>query len=100
MVKDGAVWTSSGQYCLNGITRGKVLAVCRATGIPALEKNFSLTDVYDADGRLSRAPLERSPPWRSMAAASATERAPAPSTRLGELYSADIKASVAAAGNR
>ena len=49
MVKNEAVWTSTGQYCMNGITRGKVLAICRAAGIPALEKNFSLTDVYDAD---------------------------------------------------
>ncbi len=49
MVKNGAVWTSTGQYCMNGITRAKVLAICRDAGIPAAEKNFSLTDVYDAD---------------------------------------------------
>jgi branched-chain amino acid aminotransferase len=49
MVKAGAVWTSTGQYCMNGITRGTVLALCRHAGISALEKNFSLTDVYDAD---------------------------------------------------
>jgi len=43
------VWTSTGQYCLGGITRGNVLAVCREAGIPAFEKSFSLTDVYGAD---------------------------------------------------
>ncbi|MQA03580.1 MAG: aminotransferase class IV [Streptosporangiales bacterium] len=43
------VWTSSGEYCLGGITRGNVLRVCRQAGIPAFEKPFSLTDVYGAD---------------------------------------------------
>ncbi|NQT85883.1 aminotransferase class IV [bacterium] len=49
IVRRGEVWTSTGQYCMNGITRGKVLHVCRESGIPAFERNFSLTDVYDAD---------------------------------------------------
>ena len=38
-----------GRYCLGGITRSNVLRVCRANGIPAREKTFSLTDVYSAD---------------------------------------------------
>jgi branched-chain amino acid aminotransferase len=42
------VWTSDGRFCLGGITRGNVLAMCRAQGITALEKTFSLTDVYSA----------------------------------------------------
>ena len=49
MVKSGEVWTSTGQYCMNGITRGKVIELCQANGIPVYQKNFSLTDVYDAD---------------------------------------------------
>ena len=49
IVRKGEVWTSTGQYCLGGITRGNVLAVCREAGIPAVEKSFSLTDVYGAD---------------------------------------------------
>jgi branched-chain amino acid aminotransferase len=49
MVKGGEVWTSTGQYCMNGITRGKILKVCRESGILAFEKNFSLFDVYGAD---------------------------------------------------
>jgi len=49
LVRKGEVWTSTGQYCMNGITRGKVLHLCRQQGIPAYEKNFSLVDVYDAD---------------------------------------------------
>ena len=49
IVRSGEVWTSTGQYCMNGITRGKVVELCRKQGIPVYEKNFSLTDVYDAD---------------------------------------------------
>jgi branched-chain amino acid aminotransferase len=49
VVRKGEVWTSTGQYCMNGITRGKVIQLCRQQGIPVYEKNFSLVDVYDAD---------------------------------------------------
>ena len=49
IVRGGEVWTSSGDYCLGGITRGTVLRVAREAGIPAFEKQFSLTDVYGAD---------------------------------------------------
>lgn len=49
IVRNGEVWTSSGRYCLGGITRGVALEVARDAGIPALEKDFSLTDVYGAD---------------------------------------------------
>jgi branched-chain amino acid aminotransferase len=49
VVRRGGVWTSSGAYCLGGITRGNVLRVCREAGIPAYERLFSLTDVYSAD---------------------------------------------------
>lgn len=49
IVRRGEVWTSSGDYCLGGITRANVLRVCQEAGIPAREKYFSLTDVYGAD---------------------------------------------------
>ena len=49
IVRKGEVWTSSGKYCLGGITRGNVLRVCREQSIPASEKDFSLTDVYGAE---------------------------------------------------
>ena len=49
IVRDGEVWTSSGDYCLDGITRGLVIEVAREAGIVARERNFSLTDVYGAD---------------------------------------------------
>jgi len=49
IVRKGQVWTSTGDYCMNGITRGKVIDLCRANGIPVFERNFSLVDTYGAD---------------------------------------------------
>jgi branched-chain amino acid aminotransferase len=49
IVRKGEVWTSTGDYCLGGITRANVIRLCRESGIPVFEKNFSLTDVYGAD---------------------------------------------------
>ena len=49
IVTNGEVWTSTGDYCLNGITRGLVVELARAAEIPVAERNFSLTDVYAAD---------------------------------------------------
>ena len=49
IVKKGAVWTSTGDYCMNGITRQKVIDLCRANAIPVFERNFSLVDTYSAD---------------------------------------------------
>jgi branched-chain amino acid aminotransferase len=49
IVRDGAVWTSTGDYCMNGITRQKVIDLCRSNNIPVFERNFSLVDTYSAD---------------------------------------------------
>ena len=49
IVKNGQVWTSTGEYCLNGITRELVIEISRKNGMEAFEKPFSLTDVYSAD---------------------------------------------------
>jgi branched-chain amino acid aminotransferase len=49
IVRRGEVWTSTGDYCMNGITRAKVIEICRANGIPVLERNFSLVETYGAD---------------------------------------------------
>ena len=49
IVRKGEVWTSTGDYCLDGITRRNVVNLCKANGIPVYERNFSLTDVYGAD---------------------------------------------------
>ena len=49
IVTRGELWTSTGEYCLNGITRGLVIELANAAGIAALEKPFALPDVYEAD---------------------------------------------------
>lgn len=49
IVREGAVWTSTGDYCMNGITRQKVIDLCRANDIPIFERNYSLVDTYGAD---------------------------------------------------
>ena len=48
IVKNNEVWTSTGDYCMNGITRKKVIKLCSEHKIPIYEKNFSLVDVYSA----------------------------------------------------
>jgi branched-chain amino acid aminotransferase len=48
IVRRDEVWTSSGKYCIAGITRANVLRLCHEAGITAHEKDFSLTDVYGA----------------------------------------------------
>ncbi len=49
IVRRGEVWTSTGDYCMNGVTRQKVIDLCRATDIPVREKNYSLYEAYGAD---------------------------------------------------
>ena len=49
IVRKGTVWTSTGDYCMNGITRQKVIDLCRANAIPVHERNFSLVETYSAE---------------------------------------------------
>ena len=49
IVRRGEVWTSTGDYCMNGVTRQKVIDLCRADGIPIFERNYSLYETYGAD---------------------------------------------------
>ena len=49
IVRKGAVWTSTGDYCMNGITRQKVIDLCRAHDIPVFERNYSLLETYSAE---------------------------------------------------
>jgi branched-chain amino acid aminotransferase len=49
IVRDGEVWTSTGRYCLHGITRDNVLKLCARNDIASRQTDFSLTQVYDAD---------------------------------------------------
>lgn len=49
IVRKGEVWTSTGDYCMNGITRRNVIRLCRENDIPVFERNYSLVDTYGAD---------------------------------------------------
>ncbi len=49
IVRRGELWTSSGRYCLRGITRAVVLSVAHELGLVVREKDFSLTEVYGAE---------------------------------------------------
>lgn len=49
IVRKGEVWTSTGDYCMNGVTRQKVIDLCQANDIPVFEKNYSLYEAYSAD---------------------------------------------------
>ena len=49
IVRKGKVWTSTGDYCMNGVTRQNVIDLCRANDIPIFERNYSLFESYSAD---------------------------------------------------
>jgi len=49
IVRSGEVWTSTGDYCMNGITRQNIINLCRDNNVPVFTKNFSLMETYSAD---------------------------------------------------
>jgi len=49
MVSNKEVWTSNGEYCLNGVTRSTVIDICKQNEIPIKEREFSVQDVHNAD---------------------------------------------------
>jgi len=95
IVRKGEVWTSSGDYCLGGITRGNVIAICREAGIPVFEKNFSLTDVYGAEEAFTTGTFAGLVPVRSIDGRHVSDGRGPMVERLQELYKARIEADVA-----
>ena len=49
IIINGEVWTSSGEFCLNGVTRGSVINLCKDNNITVYEKNFLIEEVLNAD---------------------------------------------------
>ena len=49
IVKNEEIWTSTGEHCLNGVTRGAIINLCMDNNIKVYEKNFGMKDVYNAD---------------------------------------------------
>jgi branched-chain amino acid aminotransferase len=97
IVRKGEVWTSSGDYCLGGITRGNVLELCRANGIPARERNFSLTDVYGAEEAFVTGTFAGVVPVREVDGRHLTDGRGPMVERLQALYRQRIEEDVAAA---
>jgi branched-chain amino acid aminotransferase len=93
------VWTSDGRFCLGGITRGNVVAMCRHHGITAHERTFSLTDVYSAQEAFVTGTFAGVAPVRSVdgRVIGSGERGPVV-TRLQELYAEWVTHDVAARG--
>ena len=101
IVRSGELWTSAGGYCLGGITRGNVLRLCHDNGIPALEKDFSLTEVYGADEAFVTGTLGGLTPVRQIDGRRLPGERPGPVTaRLQGLYRDLIKQDVAAQARR
>lgn len=96
IVRKGAVWTSTGDYCLAGITRANVIAVCEANDIPVFERNFSLTDVYGADEAFVTGTFAGVVPVRSIDGRTLTDGRGPMVERLQTLYKALITSDVAA----
>lgn len=95
IVRGGEVWTSTGDYCLGGITRGVVLRLCQDNGIEARERRFSLTDVYGAEEAFVTGTFAGLVPVREVDGrmiGSGEAALPGPvTTRLRELYQACAK---------
>ena len=92
IVVKGQVWTSTGQHCLNGITRRKVIEACRANAIPVFERDFSLVDVYSADEAFVTGTFGGLTPVTAVDGRLIGETRPGPMTRrLRELYRDEIE---------
>jgi branched-chain amino acid aminotransferase len=97
IVRKGEVWTSTGDYCLGGITRANVIAICRQEGIPVFEKNFSLTDVYGAEEAFVTGTFAGLVSVRDVDGRKLTDGRGAMTERLQGLYKALVEADVAQA---
>ncbi len=99
IVRKEEVWTSTGDYCMNGITRRKVIELCRKNRIPVFERNFSLVDTYGADEAFLTGTFGAQTPvfeidGRSIGAG----KAGPVFWRIRELYAELIQSQVAASG--
>lgn len=98
IVRRGEVWTSTGDYCLGGITRGNVIEICREAGIPVFERNFSLIDVYGADEAFVTGTFAGLVPVRTIDGRHISDARGPMVERLQQLYMARIEADVTARG--
>ena len=95
IVRKGEVWTSSGDYCLDGITRRNVVNLCKQNDIPVFERNFSLTDVYGADEAFVTGTFAGVVPAHTIDGRVLTEGRGPMVQRLQGLYKAHIESDIA-----
>jgi len=96
IVRGGALWTSSGRYCFNGITRATVLRLARENGIPVHEGDYTLAEVYAADEAFVTGTLGGLTPVAAIDGRRLPTEGYGPLTqRLAELYQAYITAPAA-----
>jgi branched-chain amino acid aminotransferase len=100
IVRGGEVWTSTGDYCLGGITRAIVLESARSADIVALERNFSLTDVYGADEAFVTGTFAGVVPVREVDGRTLGDADRPMLGRLRELYADAVRRDVDAARQR
>ncbi|MFT5204476.1 MAG: branched-chain amino acid aminotransferase [Candidatus Aldehydirespiratoraceae bacterium] len=96
IINKGQLWTSTGQYNLNGITSALICEVAAAAGIPVHKAPYSLTDVYAADEAFVTGTFGGLTPVHTIDGRTIADGAQGPMTiRLRELYEAAIAAEVA-----
>ncbi len=87
IVRQSEVWTSTGKYCLHGITRRNIIELCKENAIPVFEKDFSLIDVYSADEAFVTGTFGGVKSVSTIDGRTIGEEFPGTTTqRLGELY--------------
>ena len=95
VVRRGEVWTSTGDYCMNGVTRQKVIDLCRADGIPVFEKNYSLYETYGADEAFLTGTFGAQTPVAEIDGKAIGTGSRPVMARIQELYRAEIARNVA-----
>ncbi len=95
-VAGGQVWTSTGEYCLPGITRGVVIEVCQSAGIPIQVADFDLDLVHGADEAFVTGTFGGLTPVRAVDGHEFGDGTIGPITsKLSELYESAVDADVA-----
>ena len=96
IVRHGEVWTSTGDYCMNGVTRQKVIDLCRANDIPVFERNYSLFDVFGAEEAFLTGTFGAQTPVASIDGKSIGDGSRTLTKRINSLYRKCIQAHTAA----
>jgi branched-chain amino acid aminotransferase len=96
IVRKGEVWTSTGDYCMNGVTRAKVIDLCRADGIPVFERNYSLYEVHGADEAFLTGTFGAQTPVASIDGKPVGDGSRPVTARIRELYKRAVAEYVAA----